>query len=96
MMLHIKQSSAPDESTPEIGHNSFKKVNKTFCHFATDYISMALYFDTWNPFALQNAPVPYTKEEVNCLYAFCIYVKCAISNLMFTICLISLCTITAH
>jgi hypothetical protein len=54
-MLKIKKST--------IGHdihvNLFGKVNKTFCQFVVDYVSMALVFDVWSSHLSQFAPASY-------------------------------------
>ena len=63
LMYAIKMSSAPSDTTPELSPNSFGKVNENFCHFVIDYLSMALYFDCWHPYGLQNAPAPTQKKR---------------------------------
>ena len=54
-MLKIKKST--------IGHNIhvnlFGKVNKTFCQFGVDFVSMALVLDVWSSHSSQFVPAPY-------------------------------------
>ncbi len=64
-MLKIKKST--------IGHNihvnSFGKVNKTFCQFVVDYVSMALVFDVWwSSHSSQFAPAPYVSGVPAAVY----------------------------
>jgi hypothetical protein len=61
LMKLIKDSSAPDIAGP-ISPNSFRKVNKKFCCFVIDMLSVQLVFDNWYPFASQSAPSPYVKD----------------------------------
>jgi hypothetical protein len=60
-MKLIKDSSAPNIAGP-ISSNSFGKVNKKFCPFVIDMLSVQLVFDNWYPFASQSAPSPYVKD----------------------------------
>jgi hypothetical protein len=50
LMKLIKDSSAPDIASL-ISSNSFGKVNKKFCRFVIDMLSVQLVFDNWYPFA---------------------------------------------
>jgi hypothetical protein len=61
LMKLIKDSDAPDIAGP-ISSNSFRKVNKKFCRFVIDMLSVQLVFDNWYPFASQSAPSPYVKD----------------------------------
>ncbi len=61
LMKLIKDSSAPDIAGP-ISSNSFGKVNKNFCRFVIDMLSVQLVFDNWYPFASQSVPSPYVKD----------------------------------
>ncbi len=61
LMKLIKDSSAPDIAGP-INSNSFGKVNKSFCHFVIDMLSVQLVFDNWYPFASQSGLSPYVKD----------------------------------
>jgi hypothetical protein len=60
-MKLIKDSSAPDIAGP-ISSNSFGKVNKKFCCFVIDMLSVQLVFNNWSSFASQSAPSPYVKD----------------------------------
>ena len=42
-----------------ISVNSFGRVNKSFCQFALDFISMLLVFDTWSSHVSQTVPAPH-------------------------------------
>jgi hypothetical protein len=46
LMKLIKDSSAPNIASP-ISSNSFGKVNKKFCHFVIDMLSVQLVFNNW-------------------------------------------------
>ncbi len=61
LMKLIKDSSAP-EIAGRISSNSFRKVNKKFCPFVIDMLSVQLVFDDWYPFASQSTPSPYVKD----------------------------------
>ncbi len=61
LMKLIKDSSAPKIAGP-ISSNSFGKVNKKFCCFVIDMLSVQLVFNNWYPFASQSAPSPYVKD----------------------------------
>jgi hypothetical protein len=61
LMKLIKDSSAPNIAG-RTSLNSFGKVNKKFCHFVIDMLSVQLVFDNWYPFASQSAPSPYVKD----------------------------------
>jgi hypothetical protein len=50
-MLEIKASSHRDIAGSDIHHNSFQRNNTTFTKFVIDYLSIALLFDKWYPFA---------------------------------------------
>jgi hypothetical protein len=50
LMKLIKDSSAPDIAGP-ISSNSFGKVNKKFCCFVIDMLSVESIFDNWYSFA---------------------------------------------
>jgi hypothetical protein len=68
LMKLIKDSSDPNIVGP-FSSNSFGKVNKKFCHFVIDMLSVQLVFDNWYPFASQSAPSPYVKDthkDVTC------------------------------
>jgi hypothetical protein len=72
LMKLIKDSSAPDIAGP-ISSNSFEKVNKKFCCFVIDMLSVQLVFDNWYPFASQSVPFSYVKDTPE-------YVICHISH----------------
>ena len=63
-MVKIKKST--------IGHdihvNLFGKVNKTFCQFVVDFVSMALVFDAWSSHLSQFAPAPYVSGVPAAIY----------------------------
>jgi hypothetical protein len=61
LMKLIKESSAPNIAG-RTSSNSFVKVNKKFCRFVIDMLSVQLVFNNWYPFASQSAPSPYVKE----------------------------------
>ncbi len=61
LMKLIKDGSSPNIAGP-ISSNSFRKVNKKFCRFVIDMLSVKLVFDNWYPFASQSAPSPYVKD----------------------------------
>ena len=61
LMLRLKSSSTK-EKAGSISSNSFGKVNKKFCRYVIDLLSVQLVFDNWHPFAGQNAPSPFVKE----------------------------------
>jgi hypothetical protein len=50
-MLEIKASSHQDIAGSDIHANSFQRANTTFTKFVIDYLSIALLFDNWYPFA---------------------------------------------
>jgi hypothetical protein len=60
-MKLLKDSSAPDIAGPT-SFNSFGHVNKFFCCFVIDMLSVQLVFNNWYPFSVQSAPSPYVKE----------------------------------
>jgi hypothetical protein len=62
LMKLLKDSSAPDISGPTSSSNSFGQVNKFFCRFVIDMLSVQLVFNNWYPFSAQSAPSPYVKE----------------------------------
>jgi hypothetical protein len=64
LMKLIKDSGAPDIAG-SISSNSFGKVNKKFCRFVIDMLSVQLVFDNWYTFASQSAPSPYVKNTPN-------------------------------
>ncbi len=55
-----------DSSTPNIAgstsSNSFGRMNKFFCCFVIDMLSVQLVFNNWYSFPAQSAPSPYIKE----------------------------------
>ena len=55
LMKLIKDSSAPNISSP-ISSNSFGKVNKSFCRFVIDMLSVQLVFDNWYHLLLRVHP----------------------------------------
>ena len=63
-ILKIKKST--------IGHgihvNLFGKVNKSFCQFVVDFISMALVFDAWSSHLSQFVPAPYVSGVPAAVY----------------------------
>ena len=61
LMKLIKDSSAPNIAG-RTSLNSFGKVNKKFCRFVIDMLSVQLVFDIWYPFASQSAPSSYVKD----------------------------------
>ncbi len=61
LMKLIKDSTAPDIAGP-ISSNSFGKVNKKFCRFVINMLSVQLVVDNWYPFASQSAPSPHVKD----------------------------------
>jgi hypothetical protein len=64
LLMHtIKISSCFTGSREEtaINNNSFGRVNKTFCRFVMNLLSVQLVFDNRYPFAAQVAPSPYAK-----------------------------------
>jgi hypothetical protein len=61
LMKLLKDSSAPNIASPT-SSNSFGWVNKFFCHFVIDMLSVQLVFNNWYPFSAQSAPSPYVKE----------------------------------
>jgi hypothetical protein len=93
LMKLIKESSAPNNA----GHtslNSFGKVNKKFCRFVIDILSVQFVFNNWYPFASQSAPSPYVKdtpEDVTChivhnqkvLLSFCFKINPHTSMVLF-------------
>ena len=82
LMFLIKCSSAPDDETPIVCHQSLARPNRHFCQFVVDYVSMALYFDCWYPFLSNTAPAPYRK--VSSMILIC--VNNTVSIHVFTIC----------
>ncbi len=63
-MLKIKKSTIGQD----IHINLFGKVNKTFCQFVVDVVSMALVFDVWSFHLLQFAPAPYVSGVPAAIY----------------------------
>ncbi len=61
LMKLLKDSSAPNIAGPT-SSNSFGRVNKFFCRFVIDMLSVQLVFNNWYPFSAQSAPSPYVKE----------------------------------
>jgi hypothetical protein len=61
LMKLLKDSSAPNIAGPT-SSNSFGWVNKFFCRFVIDMLSVQLVFNDWYPFSAQSAPSPYVKE----------------------------------
>ncbi len=61
LMKLLKDSSAPNIAGPT-SSNSFGRVNKKFCHFVIDMLSVQLVFNNWYPFSAQSVPSPYVKE----------------------------------
>ncbi len=61
LMKLLKDSSAPDITGPT-SSNSFGQMNKKFCHFVIDMLSVQLVFNNWYPFSAQSAPSLYVKE----------------------------------
>ena len=61
LMKLLKNSSAPDIAGPT-SSNPFGWVNKFFCCFVIDMLSVQLVFNNWYPFSAQSAPSPYVKE----------------------------------
>ncbi len=63
-MLKIKKSTIGQD----IHVSSFGKVNKTFCQFVVDFVSMALVFDAWSSHSSQFAPAPYVSGVPAAVY----------------------------
>jgi hypothetical protein len=61
LMKILKNSSSPKICGPT-SLNSFGRVNKKFCRFVIDMLSVQLVFNNWYPFSAQSAPSPYVKE----------------------------------
>ncbi len=61
-LMFCLKSSSTKEIAGSISSNSFGKVNKKFCRYVIDMLSVQLVFDNWHPFACQNAPSPFVKE----------------------------------
>jgi hypothetical protein len=61
-LMSALKSTSTEEIAGPISSNSFGKVNKHFCRFVIDMLSVQLVFDNWFPFAGQNAPAPFVKE----------------------------------
>jgi hypothetical protein len=60
-MKLLKDSSAPDIVGPT-SSNSFGRVNKFFCRYVIDMLSVQLVFNNWYPFSAQSVLSPYVKE----------------------------------
>ena len=65
LMLLLKETSRPLPGRQSINVNSFGKVNKSFCRFVIDFLSVQLVFDNWFPFRSQAAPAPFTRDINN-------------------------------
>ena len=63
-MLKIKKSTIGQN----IHVNSFGKVNKSFCQFVVDFVSMALVFDVWSSHLSQFVPAPYVSGVLAAVY----------------------------
>jgi hypothetical protein len=61
LMKILKDSSAPKIAGPT-SINSFGSVNKFFCRFVIDMLSVQLVFNNWYPFSAQSVPPPYVKD----------------------------------
>ncbi len=61
LMKLLKDSSAPNIAGLT-SSNSFGRVNKLFCRFVIDMLSVQLVFNNWYPFSAQSASSPYVKE----------------------------------
>ncbi len=61
LMKLLKDSSAPDIAG-SISSNSFWRVNKKFCRFVIDMLSVQHVFNNWYSFSAQSVPSPYVKE----------------------------------
>jgi hypothetical protein len=48
--------------------NSFGRVNKSFCQFAIDFLSMLLVFDAWSSHVSQTVPAPHVTGAPNRVY----------------------------
>ena len=42
--------------------NSFGKVNKKFCEFAVDFMSMLLVYNAWSSHVSQTVPAPHARQ----------------------------------
>ena len=52
----------------DIHVNSFGRVNKIFCQFALDFISMLLVFDAWSSHVSQTTPAPHVSGVPDRVY----------------------------
>jgi len=63
-MFRIKKSTI----NQVIHVNSFGRVNKMFCQFALDFISMLLVFDAWSSHVSQTTPAPHVSGVPDRVY----------------------------
>ena len=57
-MFRIKSST----TNQGIHTNSFLRVNKAFCQFALDFISMLLVYNAWSSHVSQTVPAPHARQ----------------------------------
>ncbi len=62
LMKLIKESSAPNIAGRMIS-NSFVKVNKKFCCFVIDMLSVQLVFNNWYPFCFSECTLPLRQGD---------------------------------
>jgi hypothetical protein len=58
----IKSTRRPGPDCQPLNNNSFGRVNKKFCRFVIDFLSVQLVFNYWYLFASQFAPAPFSKQ----------------------------------
>jgi hypothetical protein len=63
-MFRIKKTTI----NRDIHVNSFGRVNKMFCQFALDFISMLLVFDAWSSHVSQTTPAPHVSGVPDRVY----------------------------
>ena len=48
--------------------NLFGRVNKSFCQFPIDFLSILFVFDAWSSHVSQTVPAPHVTGAPNCMY----------------------------